>query len=136
LNQANEGGMRPYVARAFAALAEVALQRGSAKDRKKAHEYARQAADVATEIGMFGLRPRDEELRVVFAEQRAKQFGLTARELDVLRLVAQGLTDQEVAEQLFLSARTVGAHLRSIYSRLNVSSRTAASRIALDHHLV
>ncbi|HVX28871.1 MAG TPA: LuxR C-terminal-related transcriptional regulator, partial [Nitrolancea sp.] len=136
LNQANEGGMRPYVARAFAALAEVALQRGSAKDRKKAHEYARQAADVATEIGMFGLRPRDEELRVVFAEQRAKQFGLTARELDVLRLVAQGLTDQEVAEQLFLSARTVGAHLRSIYSRLNVSSRTAATRIALDHHLV
>jgi DNA-binding NarL/FixJ family response regulator len=85
---------------------------------------------------MAGLTPRSDELRIAFKAQRATRFGLTARELDVLRLVAEGLTDQDVAERLFLSPRTVGAHLTSIYSRLNVSSRTAAARIALDQHLV
>jgi len=54
----------------------------------------------------------------------------------VLRLVARGLTDAQVAGQLVLSPRTVNAHLRSIYSKLNVTSRTAATRYAVEHHLV
>jgi DNA-binding CsgD family transcriptional regulator/tetratricopeptide (TPR) repeat protein len=62
--------------------------------------------------------------------------GLTAREVEVLRLIAQGLTDAQVAERLILSIHTVHAHLRSIYDKLEVSSRTAASRFAVDHHLV
>ena len=62
--------------------------------------------------------------------------GLTDREVEVLRLVAQGLTDAQVASQLFLSTRTVSSHLYSIYSKLGVTSRTAATRFALDHHLV
>lgn len=61
---------------------------------------------------------------------------LTARELDVLRLVATGLTDADVAERLFLSRRTVSSHLTSIYTKLGVSSRSAATRYAVDHHLV
>ncbi|HUG16782.1 MAG TPA: LuxR C-terminal-related transcriptional regulator [Thermomicrobiales bacterium] len=63
-------------------------------------------------------------------------MGLTPRELDVLRLVATGLTDAEVAEQLFLSRRTVSSHLTSIYTKLGVSSRAAATRYAVDHELV
>jgi DNA-binding NarL/FixJ family response regulator len=63
-------------------------------------------------------------------------FELTPRELDVLELVAQGLTDKEVAEQLVISPRTVHGHLRSIYGKLGVNSRTAASRIALENDLV
>jgi predicted ATPase/DNA-binding CsgD family transcriptional regulator len=62
--------------------------------------------------------------------------GLTRRELDVLRLVGQGLTDAQVAAQLVISPRTVHSHLASIYGKLGVSSRTAAVRYALDHHLV
>jgi len=62
--------------------------------------------------------------------------GLTAREMEVLRLVAQGLTDAQVAEQLVISPRTVNFHLTSIYSKLGVSSRSAATRHALEHHLV
>jgi DNA-binding NarL/FixJ family response regulator len=62
--------------------------------------------------------------------------GLTNREIEVLRLVAQGMTDSAVAEALFISPRTVGQHLRSIYSKLDVSSRTAASRVAIDNHLL
>jgi len=62
--------------------------------------------------------------------------GLTAREVEVLRLVAQGLTDAQVAQRLVVSAHTVHAHLRSIYGKLEVTSRTAASRFAVDHHLI
>jgi predicted ATPase/DNA-binding CsgD family transcriptional regulator len=62
--------------------------------------------------------------------------GLTAREVEVLRLVAQGLSDAQVAEQLVVSPRTVNFHLTSIYSKLQVSSRTSATRYAIEHGLV
>jgi DNA-binding NarL/FixJ family response regulator len=61
--------------------------------------------------------------------------GLTAREVEVLRLVAGGLTDVQVAEKLVLSPRTVHAHISSIYSELGVTSRSAATRYAIEHHL-
>jgi DNA-binding CsgD family transcriptional regulator len=61
---------------------------------------------------------------------------LTEREREVLRLVAQGLSDAQVANILIISPRTVNAHLRSIYSKLNVTSRHAATLFALEHHLV
>ncbi len=62
--------------------------------------------------------------------------GLTVREVEVLSLVAQGLADAQVAEQLVISPRTVNTHLTSIYNKLGVESRTAATRYAVDHHLV
>ncbi|MGZ3627575.1 MAG: tetratricopeptide repeat protein [Ktedonobacteraceae bacterium] len=63
-------------------------------------------------------------------------MGVTAREVDVLRLVAEGLTDAQVAEKLVLSPRTISSHLRSIYNKLGVNSRTAATRFAFENHLV
>jgi DNA-binding NarL/FixJ family response regulator len=62
--------------------------------------------------------------------------GLTAREVEVLRLLAQGWTDAQIAEQLVISPRTVNNHLTSIYSKIQVSSRSAATRYAIDHQLV
>jgi DNA-binding CsgD family transcriptional regulator len=62
--------------------------------------------------------------------------GLTAREVEVLQLVAEGLSNVEVAERLSLSPRTIGQHLRSIYTKLGVGSRTAATRFAIEHELV
>jgi predicted ATPase/DNA-binding CsgD family transcriptional regulator len=61
---------------------------------------------------------------------------LSAREVEVLRLVAQGLTNAEVAEQLFISPRTVNWHLGSVYRKLGFSSRTAATRFAVEHDLL
>ena len=63
-------------------------------------------------------------------------LGLTAREVDVLRLVAEGLTDAKVAEKLVLSPRTVSTHLRSIYNKLGINSRSAATRFAFENRLV
>jgi predicted ATPase/DNA-binding CsgD family transcriptional regulator len=71
-----------------------------------------------------------------FTQQQTCPAGLSGREVEVLRLVAQGLTDAQVAERLTLSARTVNSHLRSIYGKLAVSSRTAAIRYALNHNLI
>ena len=61
--------------------------------------------------------------------------GLSEREGAVLQLVARGLTNAQVAERLFLSPRTVDAHLRNIYEKLNAGSRTEATRFALEHGL-
>lgn len=61
---------------------------------------------------------------------------LTEREVEVLRLVARGLSNAEVAASLVISRLTVNVHLRSIYRKLDVSSRTAATRLALDHQLI
>jgi len=65
---------------------------------------------------------------------RARQTinSLTDRELEVLRLVAQGLTNAQIAEQLVVSPLTVNAHLRSIFNKLDVTTRTAATRRALE----
>jgi DNA-binding NarL/FixJ family response regulator len=62
--------------------------------------------------------------------------GLTAREVDVLRLVAVGLSDGEAAKQLSVSVRTVNAHLRSVYRKVGVHSRAAAGRFAEQNGLL
>jgi len=55
--------------------------------------------------------------------------------MEVLGLLAEGLPDAQIAARLFLSPYTVKAHLRSIYGKLGVSSRSAATRFALEHGL-
>ena len=61
---------------------------------------------------------------------------LSAREVEVLVLVAEGLTNPQVADRLYLSPRTVGQHLRSIYRKLGVPSGAAAAREAVERHLI
>jgi DNA-binding CsgD family transcriptional regulator/tetratricopeptide (TPR) repeat protein len=62
--------------------------------------------------------------------------GLTPREIEVLKLAATGVTTLKIAEELTVSPLTVQAHLRSIYSKLEVTSRSAATRYALENKLV
>ncbi|GHO48021.1 LuxR C-terminal-related transcriptional regulator [Ktedonospora formicarum] len=61
---------------------------------------------------------------------------LTPREREVLRLLTLGLSSAVIARQLFVSLTTVNSHVRTIYNKLGVSSRSAATRYALEHHLV
>ena len=60
---------------------------------------------------------------------------LTQREVEVLHLLATGLTNFQIAEQLVISPRTVQTHLSSIYHKLDVTSRSAATRYAMEHRL-
>ncbi|HJU00816.1 MAG TPA: response regulator transcription factor, partial [Actinomycetes bacterium] len=62
--------------------------------------------------------------------------GLTAREVEVLRLVATGRTNRVIAAELFLSEKTVARHLSNIFTKLGVSSRAAATAWAYRHELV
>jgi non-specific serine/threonine protein kinase len=62
--------------------------------------------------------------------------GLSKREVEVIRLVSAGLTNAQVADQLYLSRRTVDAHLRRIYDKLDLSSRATIVRFAQDHNLL
>jgi DNA-binding CsgD family transcriptional regulator len=66
----------------------------------------------------------------------ASAHGLTARELEVLRLVATGKTNRTIAADLFLSEKTVARHVSNIFAKLGVSSRAAATAYAYEHDLV
>jgi DNA-binding NarL/FixJ family response regulator len=57
-------------------------------------------------------------------------FGLTTREAEVLRLLADGLTNRQIAARLFISQKTVGAHVAHIFEKLNVHTRLQAARHA------
>jgi DNA-binding NarL/FixJ family response regulator len=61
---------------------------------------------------------------------------LTVREKEVLGLLAQGLSSASIAEKLVISLVTVNTHIRAIYGKLGVSSRSAATRFAIENHLV
>jgi DNA-binding NarL/FixJ family response regulator len=91
------------------------------------------------------LAPQEQPLAPVKTKARTNKHqrvapshlnSLTAREVEVLRLVAQGLSDAQVAQTQIISPRTVNAHLRSIYSKLNISSRRGATLFALEQHLI
>ena len=62
--------------------------------------------------------------------------GLSAREVEVLRLVAAGLTNRAIADALTISERTVDRHVSNIFTKLDVSTRAAATAFAYEHGLV
>jgi ATP/maltotriose-dependent transcriptional regulator MalT len=66
----------------------------------------------------------------------ADSHGLSAREIEVLRLVAAGKTNREIASELVVSEHTVARHLQNIFRKLDVTSRTAATAFAFQHELV
>jgi DNA-binding CsgD family transcriptional regulator len=67
---------------------------------------------------------------------RSESHGLTDRELEVLRLVAAGRTNRQIAASLVISEHTVARHLQNVFAKLDVSTRTAASAFAYEHQLV
>jgi ATP/maltotriose-dependent transcriptional regulator MalT len=116
------------------ARAELRAATGAVEE---ARTFAQQARDICAALGATPTIARIDAFTPTLAQCPAAAYpaGLTAREVEVLRLVAQGLTDAEVAERLFLARRTINTHLTSIYTKLRVSSRAAATRFAVEHGL-
>jgi DNA-binding CsgD family transcriptional regulator len=82
----------------------------------------------------LGAVPADREAALLLAPA-ALPHGLTGREAEVLRLVASGKTNSQIAADLVLSEKTVARHLSNIFAKLDVSSRTAAAAYAFEHQL-
>jgi putative flavoprotein involved in K+ transport len=87
----------------------------------------RDAARVATHIARLATTPRPA---------RDASHGLTPRELQVVRLVAAGKSNREIASVLEISEHTVARHVQNILGKLRVSSRTSATAFAFEHDLV
>ncbi|CAN5675124.1 hypothetical protein BH23CHL2_BH23CHL2_20890 [soil metagenome] len=113
-------------------LADLYLLNGRENEAQPLLDDVRDTA-AGLEAAPLTAAVEDLEARL---ESSTSKTALTARETEVLRLVIEGITDAEVAEQLHISPRTVGQHLRSIYNKLGVSSRTAATRRAVEDGLV
>ena len=96
---------------------------GAALDLGAAAAYALRQINVAR-------RDPDQRARV------ERPGGLSRREVEVLRLVADGRTSGEIATQLFISPRTAEHHVQNIYTKIGVSSRAAATRWAIKHQVV
>ncbi len=77
----------------------------------------------------------DGRTQAVRLESPSATDHLTPRQVEVLRLLARGWTNAQIADELFLSRRTVHAHLREIFRKLDVSHRSAATRYAMEHGL-
>jgi len=92
------------------------------------------AADAFRELGALPDLARVETLRAKPA--RLPAAGLTVREVEVLRLVASGKTNREVAADLVISDRTVARHVSNIFDKLGVPSRAAATAYAYEHGLI
>jgi DNA-binding CsgD family transcriptional regulator len=119
--------------------AQAATQAGRALSLEQA--AAELAAWLATDPALPTERARPSGTVVPPAAPSTRRTrtagpgGLTAREIEVARLVAQGRTNREIAEELVVSERTVTTHLDHIFARLGVSSRTAVAAFALRHGL-
>ncbi|MEV0224224.1 helix-turn-helix transcriptional regulator [Streptomyces sp. NPDC050704] len=115
------------VLRPFKSIAAVALP--TAPNRTRVFQFLREDPKPFSDHEMTTLRLMAPHLYTLYREaalRRRPPVRLTARELDVLRCVARGLTTPQIAEQLVVSRSTVRKHLENAFGRLNVSSRTAA----------
>ncbi|MFD1938842.1 MULTISPECIES: helix-turn-helix transcriptional regulator [Nonomuraea] len=123
--------------------ARVRLALGELQRRRlqpgEARPELRRAADLFAGIGATAWQQRaEQELRatgVAVAQRANAAHSLTAQQLEVARLAASGLSNKEIGERLFLSSRTVSAHLYRIFPKLGITSR-AALRDALEGHAV
>jgi DNA-binding CsgD family transcriptional regulator len=114
--------------------ARTAARKALGEERYSAHVATGHALDPTSAISE-GIEAARHLEAVTPGWAGADRFGLTAREAEVLRLVAEGLTDVQIATRLHLSPKTVSSHLGNIFGKLGVTSRTSATRVAIANGL-
>ena len=143
LESADAAAAMPLVRRACASWERLGARYETARCRVVLGRALRALGDEESAVTELAAAQRSlTELGAVPAEREAAALlsptypnGLTAREVDVLRLVAAGRTNPEIAAALVISEKTVARHLSNIFAKLDVGSRTAAASFAFDHHI-
>jgi DNA-binding CsgD family transcriptional regulator/tetratricopeptide (TPR) repeat protein len=131
-------GHRFETARSQARLASVLRAVGRAAEARALADEARGTArtlgavPLLAELGALGVRPQPTRGR----ESSRLDMPLTAREQEILGLVAQGRSNGEIGRQLFISAKTVSVHVSNILAKLGASGRTEAAALARRHGLL
>jgi ATP/maltotriose-dependent transcriptional regulator MalT len=121
--------------------AAMLSRRKATGDAEQAHDLLRRARRIFAEIGARIPDRRAEALadagRVATIPERPSTLpdGLTEREVQVLRLVARGNTNQSIADSLVLSPKTVARHISNIFDKIKVDNRAAATAYAFEHNL-
>lgn len=128
---------RSALARSQYCYAELLADSPDAGDRERARELASAALAAASDLGIESLRPKVGALLDRLASAR-EQYpdGLSEREVEVLRLIAAGKSNREIAETLVISLNTVLHHVSNIYNKTGVSNRAEAAVYAARHGLV
>ncbi|WP_432197139.1 LuxR C-terminal-related transcriptional regulator [Streptomyces sp. bgisy027] len=118
--------------------ARVRLRMARACRRIGDHDTAEMELDAARRVfEQLGAVPALEEARQLMGRTSfASPGGLTPREVEVLRLVATGATNRDIADSLVISDKTVARHVSNMFTKLGVSSRAAATAYAYEHDLV
>jgi DNA-binding NarL/FixJ family response regulator len=121
----------PYEqANTLVTLATVYTMQGN---QDRAGELLSSARNIAHSLGARPLIDQIDQIkRSLRKEPYDKPYGLSERELEVLSLIACGMTDRQIGEHLFISPRTVMQHVTRILRKLEVDSRTAAAARALQ----
>jgi ATP/maltotriose-dependent transcriptional regulator MalT len=127
-----QGLRAPYEVARIRVLLATACRRLGDADTARMEEAA--AREVFAEVDARPDLARLDEL--AGRGQADAAAGLTAREVDVIRLVAAGLTNREIADELVISEKTVARHLNNMFTRLGLSNRAAATAYAYEHDLV
>ncbi len=135
-----KAGYRPELAWSCHDYADVLLQRNGPGDHQKAMSLLEESLAVSTELGMKPLMERVTALRKqaesVPAKAPAYPDGLTQREVEVLRLIAAGKSNRDVADELVISVNTVFRHVSNIFSKTGSSNRTEAAAYATRQGIV
>ena len=131
---------RPELAWTCCDYADALLQLNNPGEREKAISLLKEGLVISTELGMRPLMRRVVALQGRAESQPGQALpfphGLTNREVEVLRLVASGMTSAEIAADLVLSRRTVERHISNIYSKTRTRSRADATAFAFNNGLV
>ncbi|MFW6090909.1 MAG: LuxR C-terminal-related transcriptional regulator [Actinomycetota bacterium] len=116
--------------------AETRVLLGVAARRMGDEETARLELDAArTTFERLGAPPDVERVTTLLSDAAPALRGLTAREVEVLRLIAHGRSNREIGSELFISEHTVARHVSNIFRKIDVASRSAATSFAYKHGL-
>ncbi len=130
-------GAKPWLAHTQYQWAVMLRGRGASGDRGRAIDLLGEAQQTATSLDMLSSSERISTLQNRIKPAAARVIypaGLSRREVEVLRLVAQGKANQEIAQRLFISKNTVAKQVRSILIKTHCANRTEAAAFALSHN--